>query len=158
MYFWNIKALKAQIKRGELDDRETLPYFIVSGLLFIFIFNTLCMDPSNTKSNIWDLLSIFVDMVLLVVGTLYAYKKNGGTQGENFIRKYIAISFVVSVRFFLFSILLLLFVALPIVTFFFPSWLNNEATDPFSVLFYTAWQTLLYYRIAKHVEETAIKD
>ncbi len=158
MYFWNIKALKAQIKRGELDDKETLPYFVVSNLLLIFLFDTLCASASTSESNMWDTLSLFADMALLLVGILYAYKKNGGARGRNFIRKYIALSLVVGVRFFLFFMLLLLVIILPIETLFFPSWLDSEAATPDVVLLDTAWQALFYYRIAKHIEETATQE
>ncbi len=93
MYFWNIEGLKSKLTAALLTDREVLPYFIV----FLVLMMGLEFLPPE-KMNLWDYLTTAYAILISIFGTLYLYRKNGGSAGVHFIQCYMAVGWVVGVR------------------------------------------------------------
>lgn len=73
-----------------LSESETLPY------LGVYVtFTTVWSYIPHTFSNVWDTLCIVFSTLLAVVGTIYVYRQNGGADGQCFLQRYFAISWVV---------------------------------------------------------------
>ena len=102
MYFWRIERLKREMAIRPLSESETLPYLVVNTTLV----TALSYIP-DTFSNVWDTLSAIFSTFLAVVGTIYIYRQNGGADGQYFLQRYFAISWVVTLR------LLMIFIAIP---------------------------------------------
>ena len=152
MYFWNINALKEDIKQGDFTDKQVISYIVLSlflysvGLEFAYLF-----PLTEPNYNIWDGIDSFLSIAVPVAGTLYAYKKNGGEVGKDFANKYFSIGFVLGIRFFVYLIL-----PMVILTIYWSIDNRNEETETTFVEIFIlyAWYILFYYQLGKHISET----
>ncbi len=157
MYFWKVESLKKNIVDGSFTDKELIPYLVISiGLyaLLIEVSGYLSYEYVNIDVNIWSYVMSGLNILIPVAGTIYTYKCNGGGNGENFASKYISIGFVVLIRFLVYSIPLwgLMIVYFAVMTFRSQEELPTTYVE---VIVLSAWSALLYYRIAKHIGDTA---
>jgi len=93
MYFWRIEKLKTQMVARPLTDREALPYLVGH----VAISAVVCCFPLAI-SNVWDGLGGVWTVFLAVVGTIYIYRQNDGADGQHFLQRYLAIGWVVALR------------------------------------------------------------
>ena len=98
MYFWKIEALKTDIREGNLTEKQKFIY------AFIYIFSceallNLAAFTPNLDLNMWDGIYSVSSVIIMTVGTLFAFKANGGSLGTDFLGKYFSIGFVVVIRF-----------------------------------------------------------
>ena len=152
MYFWNIKALKAEIKSGNFGDKEAISYIVVTIFLYMLdIELTERWGPLEIR-NIWNTVNSILCLLITVFGTIYAYSKNGGAQGKNFANKFFAISFVTGIHFLVYflGVMILMLIYWDYV---FPD-TGDISTTPFEVFVYTVWYGALYYVVGKHMEDT----
>ncbi len=93
MYFWQIERLKQKMIVCPLSERETLSY------LLVYVSCTIVLEyiPHNF-SNIWDSFYAIFSTLLTVLGTVYLYRQNGGANGQHFLQRYFAISWVITLR------------------------------------------------------------
>src|SRR5688572_12862369 len=95
MYFWNITEFKEALAARPMTDREALPYLIIFVALFPALYSF-----GGSEQNDWDLLGSLLTFLFGVFGTILAYVQNGGTGGSDFIKRYLALSWVVGIRLF----------------------------------------------------------
>jgi hypothetical protein len=94
MYFWRIKALTEQLRRGPLEQRAALLYILAWLILWMVPFFSGDSIPRDASSWAMDL----VYVVATVLGTLLAYQANGGAHGNDFAARYFALGWVLAVR------------------------------------------------------------
>ncbi|KZN55265.1 hypothetical protein [Pseudoalteromonas luteoviolacea] len=92
MYFWNIWALKSDLRANQLTPKYDLKYLIA-----IIILTSLRNTPTDT-SNGYDYLSLLLDLLMFMISTWYCFKINGGDTGQDFLRRYLSIFWVVGIR------------------------------------------------------------
>lgn len=154
MYFWNIKKLKAQLTERPLIEKEVLPYLIATLLLFTLI----PYMPDTLNFNIWDYLEMAIASLAVVIGTVWLYGKNLGNNkdnnGSHFLQRYIALGWVVFVRFVVFAIPV--FIAIVFLASHFGIYnLESDATSWIDVLLITIIELLLYWYFGKHIADVA---
>ncbi|MFW5431927.1 MAG: hypothetical protein ACKE5Q_03995 [Methylophilaceae bacterium] len=96
MYFWKVDALVKDFKAGEVTQKEQLKYY----LAFI-VACTLATQLSgyvDTVSNVYDMLSNCLELVLGVAGIVYCYKINSTGDDKDFIARMVCIGFPVMIR------------------------------------------------------------
>ena len=116
------------------------------GLEFAYLF-----PLTEPNYNLWDGIDSFLSIAVPVVGTVYAYKKNGGELGKDFANKYFSIGFVLGIRFLVYLIL-----PMVILTIYWSIDNGNEETETTFVeifILYT-WYIYFYYQLGKHISET----
>jgi hypothetical protein len=93
MYFWKVEELKKKLAAGPLTEREALPYLVL-------FMATAAATPLTTVDpfNSWDYVETAASIALVIFGTIYAYRCNGGAAGSNFLQRFLAIGWVVVVR------------------------------------------------------------
>ena len=151
MYFWNINMLKEDIKSGNFGDKEAIVYIVISLALYSIGLELVSLLPMIENYNLWDYVNSFLSVLVPVLGTIYAYKKNGGDEGKDFANKYFSIGFVMGIRFLVYfiGVIVLLIIYWSYV---FPN--NEEMPTTFvEVLLFFIWYVALYFQIAKHIEE-----
>ena len=161
MYFWKIESLKKDITDGSFGDKELLPYLVIYvGLSALGAALVGYLPIENI--NMWDYVNSILYVLVPIVGTIYVYRQNGGGNGENFASKYLAIGFVVTIRFIGF----LSIISLPIgvVYMFFgvvfdlfgvvPDEEEKNRTTFFGVISSFALHLLFFFRIGKHIGDT----
>lgn len=144
MYFWNIDKLKADLRERQLTERETFKYLMATQLLY-----GLAMIP-YIKYNIWDIYSAIVALLVTFIGVYYIYKCNNGAAGSNLLQRYLALSWVVGIRY---SVLLMLPVS---IVFYVAVETYSDIpnyTTPFDVLFGNALFVVFYVLVGKHIKD-----
>jgi len=149
MYFWRIKDLKADFIAGKVTEKSLLGYLVAYTILV-----GLAMIPLS-ETNQFDVFSALIVIPVSVMGILYAYSSNGGDSGSEFLAKYIAIGWVVTVR----LIAVILPLALAAGIFLGISGLDiPEETTMWDVLITTVITAFYFWRIAVHIGHTAAEN
>lgn len=136
MYFFAQKAVKSKFLQSGFSDRESLPYFVV----FIGLYS-LAFVPNTSTPNIWDYLASAISFALAVLSTLLLYKANGGSDGTQFIQKYVILGWVLALR------ALIALLPATILLFLLGVGLNLidlEATGPFDAAVFTTIELLFW--------------
>jgi hypothetical protein len=139
MYFWHIEDLKKDLVAGPLNDREVLPYL----LIFVGLSALVLIFPAESM-NPWDYALAISTLLITVGGTVYVYYCNGAAAGSHFVQRYLAIGWVVTVRWgvaVIFAFVVLLFL---IDT-------SGDETTPITAVFWITAEVALYERIGHHI-------
>lgn len=148
MYFWNIQALKQQLIKTGLSEKNSFYY-----ILIYLIMGTINIDIifPTTVLNQWDYLTAASDMFITMIGIITAFRVNGGNKGEKFAERFFSISFVICIRFFV------LFLSPLIVYLIFLGEFNFDPVETTVVSFITnlIFLSIFYARIAKHIRDVA---
>lgn len=151
MYFWKIELLKKDIVEGSFTDKELIPYIVLYAGLYAFSMETSGYLPYK-DANIWTYILSILNVLIPIVGTIYAYKCNNSGNGENFASKYFSIGFVVGIRFLVYLI--------PLMALMIVYWVvileeqEELLTTPVEVILFSAWYALFYYKMARHISST----
>lgn len=144
MYFWNIKAVRADLKSGRLTEAHVLPYFLLLELLWLLPL--LITEEQNT----WSRASTIFTIVLMLVQIWAAFKVNGAP-GKDFLLRFIVLSWVLSVRF-----LLIVSAGILFLSFLFMA-ITKDDTIAIAIL--TMVLEIFYaWRIVKHMKDIAAPE
>ncbi len=150
MYFWKIEKLKKDIQAKQLTEKDRFIYLFINILLIEFILVNVAdigMLFEYSNSNIWDSVDSILSVLIVALGTLFAFKANGGTTGTDFLGKFFSVSFVVNIRF------LVILLTILAIYFYTPySFLENETTL-LNIIPANIWYIALYWRIFKHIKD-----
>ncbi|MGD8110575.1 hypothetical protein [Vibrio sp. TRT 17S01] len=140
MYFWKIKELKSDLVKGPLSERENMKYLIATSLVW-----TLAVTISY-ESNHYDLIYGACSAAMAVIAIVCAFKVS---KGHNFLSSFLAVSWVMSVRFFvvLMSLMIVLVFALP-------EW--GDESELWDTLLFLAFDAVFFWRIVHHIK--AVSD
>ncbi|MEW6306286.1 MAG: hypothetical protein AB1705_22695 [Verrucomicrobiota bacterium] len=146
MYFWRIERLKAEMAARPLSEREVLPYLVV----FVGLATAVGYIP-QAITNVWDGVGAVWSVALAVFGTIYIYRQNGGEDGQHFLQRYLAIGWVVTIRW------LVILILVAIAFFALMTVLESEAeqTTWYEFLFLAVVEVVVYWRIGYHVRDLA---
>ena len=144
MHFVLYHPLKHKLITNSLSDREALPYLIIYAVLFSLGSYT----EAERLSNVYDIVSLCLSVIIVIGGTYYAYRQNGGKEGFNLIQKYLVLGWVVAIRFAI--------VLIPVVIVYLVVWekLGMPNLDFYAVLFGAAVKCIYYQRLGRHIRDT----
>lgn len=97
MIFWKIENLKKRLSSKPLSQKESF-YYLCAYIGFRLLMSTF----SGASYGFADTFVGIMHIIMVGLGLLLCYETNGGEKGNNFLEKYISISFVMSVRYFAF--------------------------------------------------------
>src|SRR5688572_23367203 len=92
MYWWNLRALKAQLAQGPLPQPAAFRYAAAYATL-----GAVGMVPV-LSFNRWDALGYVGEVVITLCGTIYCYRMNRGPAGQHFLDRYFSLGLVVVIR------------------------------------------------------------
>ncbi|GDY09318.1 MAG: hypothetical protein DWI21_07485 [Planctomycetota bacterium] len=144
MHFWRVENLKSELASRPMTDREVLPYFVVNAVL-----TSLSFAFPSSEFNLWDLLSTSWSIGLAVFGTIYLFHQNGGLTGTQFPQRFVAIGWVVGLRWCAWIIPLYF---LCVITEIFAG-----ETNVLEFLLDAMTETLLVHRIGFHIRDVALR-
>jgi hypothetical protein len=93
LYLWRIGALKRRLIEGRLADREAVSYLAATSAM-----TSLAMAFPPASPNAWDTGMGLVGCVLVVLGTWWVYRQNGGAAGADLVNRYLSLSWVLTIR------------------------------------------------------------
>lgn len=110
----------------------------------------ISLIPTENQ-NIWDYIESISKIVIVLLGTIYIYRANGGENGSDFLGRYFSIGFVINIR------LLLLLVPMSFALLFYYIYAFPEDEEipstALDVLPFLLWYLLLFWRVGKHVRD-----
>jgi hypothetical protein len=146
MYLWRVHALKEQLRRGKLSERDAFAYTLAVTLAYTFASSPVVAEndfPAN-----WNWLTTLVVLGIAAAGTFAAYRANGGRAGRDFLVRYFALTWVVGIRVVTFLLIpvVLLYAALS------PDEHGRGGSPMLAdLLCVTAVSTAFYWRLAHHM-------
>ncbi len=119
MFFWHIEALKAQLREGPLAQPSAFAYLFVAFFLMSAVMGIPGLwNAATSPTTPWAWVTYVVTVALFTGGTYAAYRANGGPQGIDFVARYLALGWVLTIRLFVLvflPLLLLVLVAVAVV-------------------------------------------
>ncbi len=144
MYFWKINKLKEDLVKQPLLESESFKYLIATTIVY-----SLAIIPFG-RNNIWDIYMVLIMGIITIMGVYYAYQCNKGSNGTNFLQKYLSISWVVGIRW---SLLL----ALPVTFIYFVAieiYVGiPESTILSDVIFFNLLSITFFWLLGKHIKD-----
>ena len=151
MYFFRLRALKAELSAGPLPARRALPYVATLAVLVAATASALPFFGGGT-SNLWDSVDFLVVVTSAGIGVIVAYRANGGSHGTDFATRLIALGWVVGLR--LLPLLPLLYF-LQLVTEPDRVLVDYPPATPFRSVILAVYQFVFYWRVAAHLLDVA---
>ncbi len=152
MYFWKIEKLKDDIASGRLNEKDRFIYALIYVVLGAVVVEVMMLMPIE-NGNIWDLANSVGNVLIVLLGTVFAFKANGSSSGEDFLGKYFSIGFVMAIRFLIYAVplLVMLFV------YYFYAFAEEEdiPTNYIDVIPFLLWYAALYWRMYVHIKQVS---
>ncbi|MEW5919153.1 MAG: hypothetical protein AB1762_22310 [Gemmatimonadota bacterium] len=98
MYFWRIDPLRDQLAATNLPARDALGYVIGTFSLYA-LFIELSAYTAPEQVTPWDGLTSLITIAIALIGPILAYRANGGPAGRDFTARFLALGWVLGIRF-----------------------------------------------------------
>lgn len=150
MYFWKIKALKADIQDDLLTSKDDVLYLVFYSALYAALLILAIVQ-------LYESLGISMalgQIVLFIAGVYYAFYSSGGAKGKDFSKRFFSIGWVFLIRasFFMGLGMLNLYVMTHIFGFEYLFTLKN------STIIALVFEVLFYWRIGKHISDLRVTN
>lgn len=155
MYFWKLDKLKEDIRTDKLTERDRFIYTLIYLVLAAIGIEVMMLMPLE-NGNIWDFISSLSNVLIVMLGTIFAFKSNGSSNGRDFLGKYFSIGFVIAIRFLVYAIPLLM--ALFVYYFFTFGEEEEIPTNYIDVIPFLVWYAAMYWRICVHIKQANSKQ
>jgi hypothetical protein len=154
MYFWNINKLKQHLIETGLTERQLFYYILIAVAVEAISLETIGYG-SNTEPNLWSYIESAFNILIPIISTIAAFRANGGDSGIKFVERYFSIGFVVSIRFLVWLIpLMVLVIGSSGVIYGFENDLPDFPNSIYVIIF-SSWYVAMYVRIVKHIGDVA---
>lgn len=158
MYWWSIKKLKDSLVQRCPAAREQLSYYIATfALTYVLVaLSGLAPAPGGLEFAV----SLALSMAFLIFGSVYLYNCNGGATGKDFLPRLFAIGWVVTIRWSVVAIPLIIIIGSLLVLVLAVAAPHPSQVDPdvmFAVLYYLAL-VFLIWRCGVHLREVALRS
>lgn len=97
MYFVQYGPLKEKLSSRSLRDDEALPYLILESV----IWTILSLDILSDGLDAFDMATVCLSVIIVIVGFYHVYEQNGGREGYDLVQKYFILGWIVGVRIFI---------------------------------------------------------
>jgi len=102
VYFYNMKALKVELSNNKLSEAEIIKYVIAMSIIQILHAQAIIHSLQHGRF----VLSAYLLPVIALVGVYVCYRANGGEHGKYFLNRLAAVTWVVTVWYITFGIIL----------------------------------------------------
>jgi len=153
MYFWKIDLLKQQLATHGLTEKQLYYYILIYVALSAIGIEALGYIPV-VSPNSWSYVQSIINIAIPILGTITAFRANGGDSGVQFVARYFSIGFVATIRF----MVLLIPIMIAMMIYWFSSYdmENDFPTTGIEIAVFSIWYALLYAYIAKHVRQVSM--
>ncbi len=142
MYLWKIKKLKQDIKENKVIKKDKLLYLF----FFTVLYMGLLFQTTIQIGSLWNSEMVLLQIVISILGLVYIYHKNRGT--ENFVFHLTSVGWVFVLR-------SLFFMSIGMLNLYVMTHLFGVA-ELFSaknaIIVGMSFELLLYWRIGSHIE------
>jgi hypothetical protein len=151
MYFWNVKRLKTELQSSRLSEREGFKYVLASCIVLTILveFALRFPEPVSSLESIASLGSFAV----MCFGTYAAYAANGGATGVDFVARYLALGWVLSIRVFVLSTAVFILVGIVAAVADPVAAESDTFLDSASAVYTVTMMSVLYWRLVVHLRD-----
>jgi hypothetical protein len=156
LIYWKVEKLKSELIQHGLSQQLLFIYILISACAYQ-IFSEVGNLYSQQTSDPHQFSQSVAGLIIIVAGTCLCYYSNGGKSGRQFAERYFSLGLVVSIRFLVFLIPLLLVPAI--------AWgvykgltgavehaaLHEIPADVLGVV----WSMAFYWRLSVHIGHVA---
>ena len=142
MYLWNINKLKSDLLAGKVTEREIFKYILASTLLL-----GLVIVEYGAASEL-ETISSTVSYVITILGLFVFYRSNGGNNGKDFLKRYVSMGEVVTVRFFV-MVMFPVLISLALAKYFIFGLVSGQP-DLFDAISFTFLEMVYIVLLARH--------
>jgi hypothetical protein len=100
MYWWNLRAAKSELAAGAPGPRRLLPYVLAFAILEGLTTELSFLTPSQedlASARVWGV--ALAAVAITASGCVYAYFRNGGAAGTQFLERLFVLGWVTGVRY-----------------------------------------------------------
>ncbi len=153
MYFWKIDKLKDDLKIGILTQKDEFLYALLWVIFYQLSIVVISYDNIDSSNNKYDSISLIIDSILSALGIYYIYIKNGASSGKDFIKRYFSLSLVASIRVMVFSLPLMIIIAILRVVA--DDMSISVSANLVDIVFMFILNIIYIYLVAKHISDIA---
>ncbi len=150
MHIWKIDDLKEDIKSGAYTEKDGFVYFLVCMTLGLVGIEATRYLPVESL-NIWDYVRSMGTIIVVLIGTIFVFRANGGSKGSAFLGRFFGVAFVVGIRFLV--IFLLLGIGFGINFVLTSSGDEQLVTTPMQTITFLLCLFAMFWRICRHMED-----
>lgn len=151
MYFWKLDLLKKQLIAKGLTEAQSYSYMLVYAILSAIAIEMMAYVPHETVDG-WTYFASIMNILIPAIGTMMAFKANGGASGMQFLPRFVSISLISSIRYLV--LILLLMIPLTTAAIVLQGVVDILESRVFDLLFQATY-ALLYLYIVKQMREVA---
>ncbi len=153
MYLWSIKNLKNDLILNHLTEKYKFFYFFIFVILFTLYSEIGVFFPS--EYNVIDKVQSAVNIFIVILGLLIAYRVNGGNAGKDFLTRAVTLYVVLSVRFIAYTLIAIASYSLLlwIISLVIPNQYMGNVANGISVAFIPLFEILFYWRFIIHIRD-----
>lgn len=152
MYWWKMKLLKKHLCENGLTEKQLFYYILIYVALGAIAVEMVGYMPHESPNN-WTCVGSFASIAIPIVGTIMAFRANGGESGVQFAARYFSISLVASIRF---GVLFIpVFVVLMVYWFYLYGLAGEFESSAFEIALFSVWYAGLYVYVVKSMREVA---
>ncbi len=104
MIWFNIKELERKIVDNEFTDQEGFKYFLAYSILGLMV------TYGSTSENLITFIEFLVGLAITIWGSYSIFKANSSGDGQDFFKRYFALSWVIGFR----VLIIFITIALPL--------------------------------------------
>jgi hypothetical protein len=100
MYWWRLEAAKRELAAGTPGPRAVLPYLLAFAVLESVTMELSFLTPAQedpASARVW--LVALAGAAITALGCVYAYVRNGGAAGKQFLERLFVLGWVTAVRY-----------------------------------------------------------
>ena len=148
MYFWKINNLKKDLIEKPLSEGEQFKYFL-GGIVAI---SSIIAMTAFIENNIWDKYFVLVGCIIKIIGTVYIYKMNGGSEGKYILQRIFSLSWVMGIRW-------MVLLVLPTTAVFFTLLGGIPGkTALYDVVVFNFIYLIYFWLLGRHIKEVSLKS
>jgi hypothetical protein len=144
MILFNIKKLEQELSNRNISDKKALWYLIFTSLLFSLKSYVPNEIIETNETNLLTLLEIAISAIITIWACLKTFEINSKGDNQDFFKRFISLSFVVTIRVLVFLFLLLIPIPILIDVFRYFYGINTFIQDHYA-LFLTPLILTCYY-------------
>ena len=145
MIWLNLEELERRLAKREVSERTGFQYLLT--IMIFFSVAKLVPDDSPFTDFYWDLSEFLIGLVVMIFGISSTFKINSKGGGKDYLKRFLSLSFVVSLRLAIF--LMLVYLLYKIVMFVIPLGMylpiDSFISENISQLLLSTGVSLLYY-------------
>lgn len=100
MIWFNIKELERKIVENEFSDEEGFKYFLAFSILGVLATSI------STAGNIITFIELLISVAIAIWGSYSIFKANSSGDGQDFFKRYFALSWVIGLRLFIITLII----------------------------------------------------